>query len=227
MSAYADWRTRHQSGRLTDWLRERSEPDWSAAVGHRFVAELADGSLKDTVFRRYLVQDYAFIETLVTVVGFAVARAGGMAAKKRLAGFLALLTSDENDYFQRAFDAVKASPDERTQPVLAPATEMLRALMREAGESGTYADVLSVMLPAEWVYLTWGTAQAQAVPHQLHYKEWIELHAVPEFATFVDWLRGELDGLDREMAPAVRDRVEDRFRRVVALEVAFFDQAYA
>jgi len=226
MSAHAEWRRRHPDGRFTDWLRERSEPDWSAAVGHRFVRELADGSLEEAAFRRYLVQDYAFIETLVTVVGFAVARAPSMAAKKRLAGFLAVLTSDENDYFQRAFEAVRAGPAERTHPALAPVTEILRALMLEAAEAGSYADVLSVMVPAEWVYLTWGSAHAEAAPSQLHYKEWIELHAVPEFAAFVDWLRAELDGLDAEMPAEVRHRIEDRFRRVTALEVAFFDQAY-
>ena len=226
MSAYADWRAAHPEARFTDWLKERSEPDWTAATGHRFVAALADGSLEDGDFRRYLVQDYAFIETLVSVIGFAVARAGDMAAKKRLAGFLSVLTSDENDYFQRAFDAVGATAAERTRPALAPATEILRALMLEAAEAGSYADVLSVVVPAEWVYLTWASAHADAAPAQRHYREWIELHALPEFAGFVDWLRGELDALDAGLTDEERARIEDRFRRVVALEVAFFDQAY-
>jgi len=56
--AYATDRT---DARFTDWLRARSEPDWTDAVEHRFVHELADGTVDDAVFRRYLVQDYAFV----------------------------------------------------------------------------------------------------------------------------------------------------------------------
>lgn len=210
------------SGRFTDWLKARSEPAWTAAVEHRFVAELADGSLADADFRRYIVQDYAFIETLVTVLGFAVARAEGMAAKKRFAGFLSLLTSDENDYFMRAFAAVGAGPTND----LAPVTAELRNVMLEAAEAGTYADVLAVIVPAEWIYLSWASVHAEAAPPQAHYREWIGLHCVPEFAAFVGWLRGELDRVGPALSPLRRVEIEARFRRLVELEVAFFDQAY-
>jgi thiaminase/transcriptional activator TenA len=211
---------------FAEGLRRQAADDWRRATEHRFVRELADGSLDAACFRRYLAQDYAFIETLVTVVGFAVARADSMAAKKRLAGFLGVLTSDENDYFQRAFDAVGASARERRGPPLSPVTAELRDLMLEAGEAGGYADVLSVMLPAEWVYLTWGQAQAEARPAQAHYREWIELHALPEFADFVGWLRAELDRAVAGLTVAAQAAVARRFARVVELEVAFFDQAY-
>ena len=212
---------------FSERLRESAGADWRAATAHRFVAELADGSLAPECFRKYLTQDYAFIETLVTMVGFAVARADGMAAKKRLAGFLGVLTSDENDYFRRAFDAVGVGPEERSRPALSPVTAALRALMLEAGEAGTYADVLSAVVPAEWVYLTWGLARAEARPPQPHYREWIELHSTPAFADFVAWLRAELDRQAEALPAPERQRIEERFRRVVRLEVEFFDQAYA
>jgi thiaminase/transcriptional activator TenA len=61
--------------RFTEQLRAGSEPHWTKACGHRFTTTLADDTLDDDVFRRYLVQDYAFIETLVTVLGYAVAYA--------------------------------------------------------------------------------------------------------------------------------------------------------
>ena len=172
------------------------------------------------------MQDYAFIETLATVLGFAIARAPGMAAKKRLTGFLTALTSDENDYFLRAFDALGVAEGERTAPELAPATRDFSALMLAAAEAGTYEDLLAVIVPAEWIYLTWASDQAEAAPIQLHYREWIELHIDPAFAAFVDWLRGELDCLGPTLTEARRQEIESRFQRLVALEVAFFEQAY-
>lgn len=216
------WREAQPQGRFTDWLRQHAEPTWSQAVRHRFVTELAEGSLADAAFRRYIVQDYAFIETLVTMLGFAVARAEGMAAKKRLTGFLAVLTSDENDYFMRAFAAVGA----KSAPTLAPVTRRFRELMLEAAEAGAYVDLLAVIVPAEWVYLSWASEHAEAAPSQQHYREWIELHCGEAFADFVDWLRGELDRLGPELSAERRAAVEARFTRLVELEVAFFDQAY-
>ena len=53
------------------------------------------------------------------------------------------------------------------------------------------------------------------------------LHAVPEFARFVDWLRAEMDGCAPALGAARRRRVEALFGRMAELEVAFFDAAYA
>ncbi|MFC6963045.1 hypothetical protein ACFQJ8_14900 [Halocatena marina] len=76
--AYAAART---DARFTEWLRERSEPDWADATEHRFVRELGDGTLDDALFRRYLVQDYAFVGTLTSAFGYAVGQAPTMEAK--------------------------------------------------------------------------------------------------------------------------------------------------
>jgi thiaminase/transcriptional activator TenA len=212
--------------RFSDWLKARAEPDWSAAVGHRFTVELAEDRLADAVYRRYLVQDYAFIETLVGVVGFAVGHAPSMDRKLAFAGFLAALTGDENDYFQRSFDALGVAAGDRRAPALGPVTGALRDLMLGAAEGG-YADVLAVLLAAEWIYLTWAQAQAGRRPDRFYLREWIDLHAVPEFAAFVAWMRDEMDAVGPALAEDRQAAVEALFRRMAALEVAFFDAAYA
>ncbi|AEN04827.1 transcriptional activator, TenA family [halophilic archaeon DL31] len=142
--AYATDRT---DARFTDWLRARSEPDWTDAVEHRFVHELADGTVDDAVFRRYLVQDYAFVWTLTGVFGYAVGQAPTMDAKASLTGFLGTLTDEENDYFERSFDALGVSPDERTDPVPADATEAFEDLLTRAALEGEYEETLAESKP--------------------------------------------------------------------------------
>ncbi len=117
------------AGRFTDWLRAASQPHWDRACNHRFTQELAADSIEDAVYRRYLVQDYAFIETLVTVLGHAVAYAPGMAAKKRFAGFLTAVTSEENDYFIRSFDALVVPQDARPAPAVLASTRAFAELV--------------------------------------------------------------------------------------------------
>ena len=224
--SFAAYAATRGNARFTDWLRDRAQPDWDAAVAHRFTQELGDDRLDDAVFVRYLVQDYVFVEALVTLVGFAVAYAPDMAAKKRLATFLAAVTSDENDYFERSFTALGLKEADWADPALSPVTRDFMAILGEAGAAGSYADCLSVMVPAEWIYLTWAKAQAGKPATRSYLKEWTDLHVLPEFEDFVNWLRGELDRAGAALSDARQAEVAARFRRLVALEVAFFDAAY-
>ena len=211
---------------FSDLLVAANQAAWDAAVGHRFTVELGEDVLPDEVYRRYLIQDYAFIETLVAMVGYAVAKAPGMAAKSRLSAFLAAVTSDENTYFQRSFDALGVSETERTRPALAQVSKDLLAAMGDAGETGGYEDIIATLLPAEWIYLSWARTQAAKPVKRFYLKEWIDLHANPDFEDFVMWLKGELDATGPRLSPERQGDVAARFGRMVALEVAFFDAAY-
>jgi thiaminase/transcriptional activator TenA len=215
-----------RQARFSDWLRARAEPAWSQAVGHRFTRELADDTLPDAVYARYLVQDYVFIDTLARLLGHGVAAAPEMAAMSRLAGFLAALTSAENDYFLRSFEALgvaeatwrAAEPD----PVIARFGEVMLGAARD----GNYPEILAVLLPAEWIYLSWATADKDAAPERFYLAEWIALHTLPEFEAFVNWLRDEIDRHGPRLAPERQERLAALFTEIAELEGAFFDKAY-
>jgi thiaminase/transcriptional activator TenA len=76
------------------------------------------------------------------------------------------------------------------------------------------------------VYCTWGVAHADASPERFYLAEWVDLHSVPAFESFVAWLRTELDREGPTLSPRREARVARHFRRAVDLEVAFFDAAY-
>lgn len=214
--------------RFSDAVVAANAPLWRAATAHRFVRELGADALADDVFRRYLVQDFAFVEALVTLLGYAIARAPAMPAKRRLAGFLAAVTGDETNYFERALAALGAA-DAFAAPeriALTETTERFRALMAEAGERGSYAEILAIMTPAEWVYLEWARACPLPGPKRFYLAEWIELHAIPAFADFVGWLRAELDREAAAAPPDLRRRLATLFRTTLELERDFFEAAY-
>ncbi len=212
---------------FTELLREENIDSWRAATTHRFVRELANDTISDDVFRRYLVQDFSFVETLVDLAAYAVAKATTMAAKRKLSTFLRTITNDETNYFQRALNAVGAPGAFHTPPPLNDVTDAFRTMMLDTASNGSYAEILSILVPAEWIYLTWATAARDAGkrPGRFYLDEWIELHSRPDFADFVAWLREELD---RELAagPATRSRATALFAETVDLEVKFFDAIY-
>lgn len=212
--------------RFTELLREAAGPLWPAATGHAFVLDLAADRIDDDSFRRYLVEDFIFIEALVTLLGYAVAKAPDMPRKRRLAGFLAAVTGDETNYFERSLNALGAADAFERPPAPGPVTAALRDLMLRAAADGDYADILAVLVPAEWIYLTWARDAAQGPrPKRFYLDEWITLHAIPEFVDFVEWLRTELDAVAENLSSQRREALRNDFLRVVELEVAFFDAA--
>lgn len=233
--AYAD---RTAEPRFSDWLRKRSEPAFTDAVEHPFVSELGAGTLDPDAFASYLIQDYAFLGELVSAFGFAVGQAPEMGSKRRLIEFLDVVTDEENDYFERSFEALGVPADGYADPERTEATAAFVDLLGVAAREGGYAETLAVLVPAEWIYESWAVAAAEehADPATgppsdgaglpFYYAEWIDLHATDSFRAFVGWLRGQLDAVGPGLSPSRRRRVQRLFRRTVELEVAFFDTHY-
>jgi len=222
MTAFAD--TDH--ARFTGWLRERSEPDWTAATDHAFTDRLAAGTLDEDAFAEYLVQDIQFVEALVDVIGYAAGQSHSTDAAVTLAEFLTMVGTDETDYFERSFDALGVPPDERTDPERWAVTTQFEDLLGRAAREGGYAETLSVLVPVEWVYLEWGERAAGGDrPAAFYFDEWIDLHAGEGFRETVAFLREELDAVGPGLSPRRQARVARHFERAVELEVAFFEAA--
>lgn len=208
---------------FTDWLRANSEPDWTAVTTHPFTHALFDGTLSDDLMRSYLVQDYQFVDQFLALLGSALAKADRYRSRLAIAPAIAVVTSDENTYFARAFDALDVPERDRTDPHLEPVTIAFRDLMAEVNAAGSYAEVLTVLAVAEWSYLEWARRAPNELPESFLHAEWITLHNSTSFGEWVSWLRTDLDRVGAEANQQERDRCLARFRQATALEKRFFD----
>lgn len=209
--------------RFTEALRAATEPDWTAARDHRFVRDLFAGAVPDAVMARYLVQDHRFLDAFLTLLGAAIACADHFEARLRFGRFAGMVSGEENDYFERSFQALGVPEAQRAAiPDSAP-TQGFQALMREAAGTRDYVAVLAVLNVAEWLYLDWASRAPQPLPANFIHAEWITLHDNPFFRDFVGFLRAELD----RVGPGQAALAQDFFGRAVVLERAFFDDAYA
>ncbi|RCV88041.1 TenA family protein [Billgrantia montanilacus] len=226
MSTRSDWNAwaaGRESARITDWLREISEPDWSATVNHPLFDALAEGRLSGDDFAAYMVQDYGFVDPFTALIGHAIGHAPSMPDRVVLGQFMGMLTSDENSTFQRTFDAFDVPASLREAPDYLPQTRAFRELLHDTGQGGDYAEILAVLVVTEWVYLEWALRVTRVDGLHPLMGEWIDLHDNPAFQEFVAWLRQRLD----EEAAALDDtafaRMAERFRDTVAKERAFHD----
>lgn len=208
--------------RFSDELRDAHREKWDAAVGHRFVQELFDGTIDDGVMAGYLVQDYRFLDSFLQLLGAAMSTADELAPRLRLSQFIGEVAGDENTYFLRSFEELGVTEEQRDNTPDTAACAGFTGLMREAAETRSYAAALGVLVVAEWLYLDWATNAPEKRPDSFVHNEWIELHDYPEFHDLVEFLRSEVD----RVGPDNREVVEEYFGRAVALELDFFNNSY-
>nr|WP_314482252.1 TenA family protein [uncultured Pseudomonas sp.] len=207
---------------FTQTLRRQSEATWCAATGHRFVTQLCDGTLPDPIMIDYLIQDHRFLDSFLMLLGAAIASADTFEARLQLGRFAGMISSEENTYFLRAFQALDVSPAERDEPMDTVPTAAFKAIMREAAATRSYTAALAVLNVAEGLYLDWALQAPTPLPPRFVHAEWITLHDNPAFQAFVAFLQAELDRVGPQHAAVA----QDFHQRTVALELAFFDAIY-
>jgi len=222
-------RSRGDYERFTDFLRESVLDDWNRIVEHPFTDALAAGTIGHDAMRSYLIQDHRFIDHFVVLLSSMVAHAPSL--KDRIPGcqFLALITGKENTYFERSLEALGVTEEASKAAPMLDCTQRFLDLMKEASSSGKLHKMLSVLVVAEWSYLSWGArvdgARAKDLPFWCG--EWIDLHCGDYFESVIEYLRGLLDAQGKAMSDAEVAEAQDAFSRAVRLEVAFFDHAWA
>jgi thiaminase/transcriptional activator TenA len=213
-------------GSFSNWLRRESRLVWLAAINHRFIRELSHDKLDLRVYKRYLVNEYFFVQASLTTCGYAIASAPTMPAKCAWALAAHSLATSQRQYFQDAFAILSVSPDRCETQGLDRDVLAFRDLVISTAAQGRYEDILTVTLATEWMYLVWSKAAAHNLPSHPLYSRWIELHITPEFESHVMWMRRELDDLGIFLTCDRRRALAHLFERTLQMEIAFHDAAY-
>ena len=226
--------------RFTEELREKAGDQWNRVVHHKFTKELAAGTIdKQTVLKRYLIQDHRFLDSFVVLLASIVAHLPTLLDRIPGCQFLAIITGPENTYFERSFEALGVSEEERSKTPNAEVTTKFCRLMRETAMSGNLEEMLAVIVVCEWSYLSWGqavlAAEASGGPKVCRKdfctSEWVDLHSGPAFEDVISYLRVLLDRegerLKADASQTQRlENCERRFLEAVNLEEEFFEYAY-
>lgn len=200
---------------------------WNEAINHRFYTSLWSGTLPTSVLSTYLSQDALFVDDLISLLGGAVSNCDQPQPRIALAKQLGFIASDECDYFTRALTSLNAP----RFPEILPVTQKFRDLINEARVAG-YAETISLLLAAEWVYLDWATRGdgrdgGEKEPADWSCREWIELHRGEGFESWVELLKDETERVAGMSDEETRRRMREVFERCVELEIEFLEQAYA
>ncbi|SMD12076.1 thiaminase (transcriptional activator TenA) [Fulvimarina manganoxydans] len=216
--------TANASSAFSDRLVSENQTVWDAMQTHRFVEELASGTMPEQAFHRYLVYEGAFVATAVRIFSLALAKAPTIEDQRWLHGVVGALLTEQLAYFERAYRDLGVDPAafDRTAPGF---TAFDRGMLTIA-ETGGFSDIVTAMFCAEWMYLNWCRAALARMEGQGFPREWVALHVAPGFEAQAVWLKSRIDALAGEMDQSERQRLTVLFGKVVELEIAFHTAAF-
>ncbi|KAL7442661.1 hypothetical protein ACHAXM_011987 [Skeletonema potamos] len=213
---------------FTEDLRAAAGEQWDRVINHRFTTELARGDIDRNVLKKYLIQDHRFLDAFVVLLASAVAKARCLEDRIPGCEFLSIITGKENTYFERSFEVLGCSKEERAKIPDEDVTKGFVSLMREVSSEGTLGEILSVLVVAEWSYLSWGEKVLPITNRDefLTY-EWVDLHSGDYFNDVVAYLRGLLDKEGTLINEEGKENCKAVFLKAIQFEEDFFEMAYA
>lgn len=204
---------------LSDRILDANEEVLRQMLDHRFIADIKANRLPRAVFHNYLVHEGAFVNTAISIIAYALARAPDIGMQRWLIGILDALANKQVPFFEDAFVRLGiSSPDDTPPDVIAFDRGML-SLARD----GSFVDIVTAMFAAEWMYWTWCSDASICKINDVDLKNWVALHAEPAFADQAMSLKAAIDTYG---APEDADRLSAIFRRVMTLEIAFHSAPY-
>jgi thiaminase/transcriptional activator TenA len=213
---------------LFERLKSTVATDWNDYIDHAFVRGLGDGSLPQTAFRNYLVQDYLFLIQFARAHALAAYKSRTMADMQAARGGLGAII-DEMGLHLRVCErwGLSAADVEATEEQ--QATVAYTRFVLDVGMSGDLLDLQVALIPCTLGYaeigrrLTPDGIDAIAADHP--YREWIAEYSGKPFQDAGDAAHAWLDDLGRRYASDSRyPELAGIFRKACRLESAFWQQ---
>jgi len=213
--------------KLCDRLHDAAEPIWTAQLEHPFVKGLGDGTLEESRFKRWVLQDYRYLIEFARIFAWAVAKADRLESMAWYAGVLDLTLNTEMELHRTYAARFGLSPQDLEGEPMWPTTRAYTDFLVRTAADGDMLDLLSALLPCAWgyVYLARKLAEADP-PDDQRYADWIDQYASDEFAEALQWLRDELDRLAEGVSAEKEARLTEIFILSSRYELQFWEMCW-
>ena len=209
---------------LTNNLKAKYSDLWESMTHHRFVSQMADGSLSPDIFKTYFLQDYVFVNDLVPLAAQGIAKAPNLDAASIFNEFLAGVLDPENDLFMRFFDELGATQEDYSSAKASPTTQAFGDFLVRTSFEGTFDEIALLLYVTEGTYLDWGSRLLTegANPENSVYREWIDLHGPSVLGGLVSWLEDYINNHSQ----ITEERADHLFHTALRYEFLFWESAY-
>lgn len=173
-------------------LREDNETLFAAAVSHPFVAGIGDGSLPRDLFRRWIVQDWLYLQGYMEALEAAVELAPDSSARGFWRDLAKMTDEEEMDLHRGLARNFGLSADDLDQAVPYESTAHYLLTLRSSYES--YPALVGTLTPCAVGYARIArTLDARQACPEPDYAAWIKTYMDPAFQDSVQQFESEID----------------------------------
>jgi thiaminase/transcriptional activator TenA len=211
-------------------LKIQASAEWRAYTEHPFTTGLADGTLPETAFRYYLVQDYLFLIEFARAYALAVYKSLQLADMREAASALSAILDVEMSLHVKLCAGWGLSLDDLEQAP--PAVQML-AYTRYVLDTGMRGDLLALHVALAPCVIGYAEIAARlAARPEAHaetnpYRIWIAEYAGAPYQEVAAKARAQLERLaDSYVTPAREAELIAIFKEATRLEFEFWEMGW-
>lgn len=209
---------------FTDQLLAQHQDMWQGMQQHRFVLDIERDQLPDSVFNRYLVFEGNFVATAIAIFALGVSKAPDIRQQRWLIGVLNALVDTQIAWFEAVLAKRAINPNDYPDDL--PGVNRFRDGMLHVAQQGSYAEIITLMFGAEWMYYHWCLRVSAQTQKDADVRHWVDMHAEAEFHQQALWLKAELDQCALTLNSEEKQRLSDLYRTVLQWEIDFHTAAY-
>ncbi|ORM87926.1 TenA family transcriptional regulator [Pantoea cypripedii] len=209
---------------FTDRLLQEHQAIWQEMQQHRFVLDIEQDQLDEAVFNRYLVFEGNFVATAIAIFALGISKAPGIRQQRWLITVLNALVDTQIAWFEEVY--ARRNIDPASVPGDLPGVKRFDQGMLQTAQQGSYADIITIMFGAEWMYYHWCARVVQQTQSDADVRRWVELHAEEAFYQQACWLKAELDACAATLPESERQRLSKLYAEVLRWEIDFHSAAW-
>lgn len=214
--------------KFTERLYHRVKPVWEMNHRHPFVRELGEGTLDQSKFRFYMIQDYLYLIDYAKLFALGVVKARDVATMSRFASLLDGILNTEMDLHRQYAKRFGITEKELEEAEPSPVTIAYTHYMLHVSQNGTLAELVASLLACMWLYHEIG-CRLNEIPgardHQF-YGDWIKMYSGEEFGQLTQWCIQLMDQEGKGKPERELMHLEEIFLNTTRFEYMFWDMAY-
>lgn len=209
---------------FSDRLLREHQAAWQAMQQHRFVVDIEHQRLPEAVFNRYLVFEGNFVATAIAIFALGVSKAPAIRQQRWLTGVLNALLDTQITWFEEVLARRRIDPAD--YPDNLPGVQRFRDGMLQTAREGSYAQIVTLMFGAEWMYYHWCRRVSERPLQDDDVQRWVEIHAEDAFYQQALWLKEELDSCASALGEEEKRALSVLYGEVLQWEIDFHTAAF-
>ena len=215
--------------KLSEILFAKTKELWDEASSKPFVIDMAKGTLDKALFRRYMLQDYLYLQDYIAMLN----EIKGICGDEKTAGFLdeiiAGTTREAETVHRSNMEELGITDEELAKSVSFPVITEYVSYMRGCVETYGLLGGLTALLQCSWVYAYIAEKTVSSYADEItksEYGSWFEAYSCQSYLNtnqmWIDLLDKECEGSDEALA----SEMCVIFERCARFENEFWDELY-